>query len=134
MVSSGSGDSIAPAAKRLVRSAPTVPPPVGMKRKADADAVADDTVEVLNGRHGVLRDEFVDVITVSLTDEFYEAADEGTFDKETLKAAELVPGKYFKIGTYQGKACYRQALPASQHEPNNAELFLHFWNKAGEVS
>ena len=84
----------------------------------------------LHRTEGMQYDVFCDCVVISVKPEGYDEMSLVGIkhEKDVRESIELVPGKYFVIGIYEGVFCYRQESP-EDGGPNMNELFLWF-NKA----
>ena len=59
---------------------------------------------------GELKNEFVDCLCLSVSDAFFSEISDKTVDDETASALELIPGRYWRTGSWMGKPLWRQEL------------------------
>ena len=89
------------------------------------------TKEELTVVSGERYDVFADGLVITVTEQGYANAIADTAKKTGTKhrrSVEVIPGKYWRIGTFGGQPCFRQEA-AGDDAPNNAQLFLYWHGK-----
>jgi hypothetical protein len=90
------------------------------------------TVDELSVVSGERYDVFVDAVVVTVTEQGYENAIHDVSKKHGSKhrrAVEVIPGKYWRIGTFGGQPCFRQEAASGDGALNNLALFLYWCGK-----
>ena len=89
------------------------------------------TKEELSVVAGERYDVFADGIVITVTEHGYATAVADAtkkFGSKHRRSVEVIPGKYWRIGTYGGQPCFRQEA-AGEDAPNNLELFMYWCGK-----
>ena len=89
------------------------------------------TKEELSVVSGERYDVFADGLVITVTEQGYaDAVADFTkkFGTKHRRAVEVIPGKYWRIGTFGGQPCFRQEATGDD-APNNLELFLYWCGK-----
>ena len=102
------------------------PSPVA-QRAASAPSQPPTETQVLCGTEAKIRKEFCDCIAISCVATSEDLVGE---DVATVKAYNQLPGRYFKIGEYCGRPCFRQEKAQSEEDENDQELFLFYCDKS----
>ena len=101
------------------------PSPVA-QRAASAPSQPPTETQVLCGTEARIRTEFCDCIAISCVATSEDLVGE---DVATVKAYNELPGRYFKIGEYCGRSCFRQEKAQSEDDENDKQLFLFYCDK-----
>ena len=123
--------ALAPQAKKMPEKAEVQ---VAVLPALDQPPVASyifSTKEELSVVSGERYDVFADALVITVTDQGYENAVADVtkkFGSKHRRSVEVIPGKYWRIGTFGGQPCFRQEATGDD-APNNLELFLYWHGK-----
>ena len=80
---------------------------------------------------GTINDSFVDCLAIHIDERFWEQSDFESMDAEYKNSIEVLPGRYWRIGTRGDYPVFRQEVQDDEAAPNRKQLLLHYVETKG---